>query len=90
MAAKRRPEYFNFATRSVALVRDRDFQAKFEVICYGLPWKELASVQDSAGENMSGGAQLRRRLEARGIDTEEFQVNIFDTAPLLEDYNHGT
>jgi hypothetical protein len=81
-------DYIDYRVRSVAIVRDDEMRPAFQVICYGLSHSDLASVAMPGADepNMSGGARLRRRLDARGIDTEAYRINVFDTGPLKDEW----
>jgi len=75
-------EYLDFRTRSVALIRDENFEPRFEVVCYGMSHRQLATVAEEDG----GGAQLERRLRARGIDTDRFRANLFETSTIRDEF----
>jgi hypothetical protein len=81
----------DYSIRSVAGVRDAqdpEGGVAFQVLCYGMPYSTLTSVDMSAGElNMSGGSQVRRRLDARGIDTNRFFCDVFTTAPVNDRFD---
>ena len=70
----------NFRVRSAVLIRDMDMTPQFEVLCYGWTHSDLATV-DLGGDG-SGGTQVARRLEARGIDMDRLTMTVFDTRAL--------
>lgn len=81
----------NYTVASVATVRHIDYPERcFDVVCYGLSHSELCSVDAGPAPgpvpedyvDMGGGARLRRALERRGIDTEVWRGNLFETSKL--------
>jgi hypothetical protein len=77
----------DYKVRSGATIRDMDTGISFDLICYGMSHSELCAVDCGPGPgpapadyvDMTGGQRLRRALERRGIDTDRWRANIFET-----------
>lgn len=79
---KPKTDYLDYRTRSYAMVRDMNLEPVFIMLCYGMSHSELATVGGPDG----GGQQLRRRLEARGLDKGQLNVSVFDTGPVNDTF----
>lgn len=76
----------NFTRRSVARIRDVQGNGSFEVLCYGWGHSELASISE---DDTIGGAGLLNRLARRGIDTDRWRANLFETGELKDQFRDG-
>ena len=76
-------QHFNvdYRVRSFARVDNLESGNSFAVLCYGYIH---GSPEDQI--NMSGGDQLARKLERRGVDTEKWRCNVFKTSAIKNDF----
>jgi hypothetical protein len=73
----------DYRERSIARIDNLETGHSFAVLCYGFSHSNLCTVGGEDG----GGQQLERKLAIRGINTDKWRGNIFNTAAVKDNYN---
>lgn len=78
----------DFRRRSTVTILDKETgEPLFDLLCYGKTASDLATVDMGAGENQSGGAQVMRRLAARGIDTDKLMPLLWSVEDVTDTFH---